>query len=61
VYAKNYFNQNGIAFKDIDVSRDQTAGREMVAKSGQMGVPVIDIDGTILVGFQPEKFAELLK
>ncbi|MFA6297456.1 MAG: glutaredoxin domain-containing protein [Candidatus Paceibacterota bacterium] len=61
VYAKNFFKQNGIAFKDVDVSSDQSAGREMVAKSGQMGVPVVDIDGTILVGFQPEKFAELLK
>ncbi len=61
VYAKNYFIKNGVVFKDVDVSRDRTAAQEMVTKSGQMGVPVIDIDGNILVGFQPDEFDKLLK
>jgi len=61
VYAKNYFNQNNIAFKDIDVTKDRSKVEEMVMKSGQMGVPVIDIDGHILVGFQPNEFDRLLK
>jgi len=61
VFAKNYFNQNNVAFEDIDVSKDRTKAQEMVMKSGQMGVPVVEINGTILVGFQPEKFAELLR
>lgn len=61
VYAKNYFNQNNIAFKDIDVTKDRSKAEEMVMKSGQMGVPVIDIDGHILVGFQPSEFDRLLK
>ncbi|HEY5588919.1 MAG TPA: glutaredoxin domain-containing protein [Candidatus Paceibacterota bacterium] len=61
VYAKNYFIKNGVVFKDIDVSRDRVAAQEMVTKSGQMGVPVIDIDGNILVGFQPNEFDKLLK
>ena len=61
VYAKNYFTKNGVAFKDMDVSRDRKAAEEMVMKSGQMGVPVIDIDGNILVGFQPDEFEKLLK
>lgn len=61
VYAKNYFTKNGVAFKDVDVSRDRAAAQEMVNKSGQMGVPVIDIDGNILVGFQPDEFEKLLK
>lgn len=61
IYAKEYFIKNGIVFKDLDVSKDRTAAQEMVSKSGQMGVPVVDIDGNILVGFQPEEFGRLLK
>jgi glutaredoxin-like YruB-family protein len=61
VYAKQYFTKNGIAFTDIDVSRDHTAAQEMINKSGQMGVPVIDIGGSIVVGYQPEVFEKLIK
>ncbi len=61
VYAKEYFKNNNVEFKDVDVSRDRASAEEMVRKSGQMGVPVIDIDGKILVGFQPEEFEKLLK
>ncbi|MCK9351921.1 MAG: glutaredoxin domain-containing protein [Candidatus Paceibacterota bacterium] len=61
VYTKRYFNDNNIAFEDVDVSADRSKAQEMIEKSGQMGVPVIDIDGQILVGFQPEAFARLLK
>lgn len=60
VYAKDYFKSKGVAFTDIDVSRDRAKGEEMVRKSGQMGVPVIDIDGNILVGFQPNEFEKFL-
>jgi glutaredoxin-like YruB-family protein len=60
VYAKNYFRENGVEFKDIDVSRDRSAAIEMVQKSGQMGVPVIDIGGEITVGFRPDVFAQQL-
>lgn len=60
VYAKNYFRENGVEFKDIDVSRDRAAAMEMVQKSGQMGVPVIDIGGEITIGFQPDVFAQQL-
>jgi len=51
---KDYLTEKGVAFTDIDVSQDRAKAMEMVQKSGQMGVPVIDIDGTILVGFQPK-------
>lgn len=61
VYAKAYFKENNVPFEDVDVTRDRAKAQEMITKSGQMGVPVIDIDGTILVGFQPEVFASLLK
>ncbi len=60
VYAKDYFKNKGVAFEDKNVSLDRAAGQEMITKSGQMGVPVIDIDGQIIVGFQPNVFEELL-
>jgi glutaredoxin-like YruB-family protein len=53
--AKDYFKQNNIQFTDYNVARDLQKADEMVKKSGQMGVPVIDINGKIIVGFnQPE-------
>ncbi len=60
IYAKNYFKKNNVAFEDVDVTKDRARAKEMIEKSGQMGVPVIDINGEIIVGFQPEVFAELL-
>jgi len=58
--AKSYFREKGIKFTDIDVSRDQTAARDMVRRSGQMGVPVIDIGGKIVVGFNRPQVNALL-
>lgn len=53
--AKNFFRKNNIRFTEYDVARDQRRAEEMMRKSGQMGVPVIDINGKIIVGFnQPE-------
>ncbi len=60
VYAKEFFKENNVLFVDKNVSVDRIAGQEMVKKSGQMGVPVIDIDGEIVVGFQPNVFEKLL-
>jgi glutaredoxin 3 len=56
VYAKNYFKSKGLAFEDVDVSKDHNRAVEMIHKSGQMGVPVIDINGAIMVGFEPDLF-----
>ena len=58
--AKRYFREKGIRFKDVDVSRDQAAARDMVRRSGQMGVPVIDIGGKIIVGFDRPKINKYL-
>ncbi len=58
--AKKYFCEKGVKFTDIDVSRDQAAARDMVRRSGQMGVPVIDIGGKIIVGFDRPKINSLL-
>ena len=58
--AKEYFKKVGLEFRDVNVAADQSAAREMIEKSGQMGVPVIDIDGDIVIGFRPDIFKELL-
>jgi glutaredoxin 3 len=58
---KAFLKEKNIVFEDIDVSRDEIGLKEMVDKSGQMGVPVIDIDGQIVVGFDKNKIVELLK
>ena len=57
---KKYFREKKIKFKDVDVSRDQAAARDMVRRSGQMGVPVIDIGGKIIVGFDRPKIDRFL-
>ncbi|MBI5229060.1 glutathione S-transferase N-terminal domain-containing protein [Candidatus Micrarchaeota archaeon] len=49
--AKDFLKENGVKFEDIDVSTNAAAAQEMIEKSGQMGVPVIDANGTIMVGF----------
>lgn len=48
-------------FEDIDVSKDEKVRDEMIEKSGQMGTPVVDIDGEFVVGFDKEKITKLLK
>jgi glutaredoxin 3 len=58
--AKEFLKENKIDFENIDVSTDTENAQEMIRKSGQMGVPVLDIDGEIVVGFDREKISELL-
>lgn len=58
---KEYLKGKEISFESIDVSADQKGLDEMIMKSGQMGVPVIDIDGTIIIGFDKGKINNLLK
>ncbi|MBZ9569738.1 glutaredoxin family protein [Patescibacteria group bacterium] len=57
---KQFLKENNIEFEDIDVSKDEKAREEMIKKSGQFGVPVIEIDGEIVIGFDKEKISELL-
>ena len=59
--AKEHLTTSGISFEDVDVSTDQQRAKEMVEKSGQMGVPVIDIDGEIVVGFDRARIDSLLE
>jgi len=58
--AKDFLKENNIEFEDKDVSSDEAAKNEMTEKSGQMGVPVLDIDGTIIVGFDVEAIKKAL-
>ncbi|KKS65149.1 MAG: Glutaredoxin-like protein, YruB-family [Parcubacteria group bacterium GW2011_GWA1_42_7] len=60
VTLKKFLKEKGIEFADIDVSADQKELQEMIDKSGQMGVPVVDINGQIIVGFDRNKILELL-
>jgi len=57
---KEFLKEKGIKYDDINVGKDQKAANEMVEKSGQMGVPVIDIDGKIIVGFDKEALEKAL-
>ena len=58
---KEFLKEHNVEFEDIDVSKDEEARKELVEKSGQMGVPVVEIDGEIIVGFDKEKISELLR
>ena len=57
---KEFLKGKGITFVDVDVSQDEKFVEELVQKSGQMGVPVVEIDGQIVVGFDKEKICQLL-
>ena len=58
--AKDFFKEHGVAYTEYDVASDIGKRKEMVDKSGQMGVPVIDIDGQIMVGFGEEALSSAL-
>ena len=58
---KEFLKEKKIEFENINVSDDEDAAEEMIEKSGQMGVPVTDIDGKIIVGFDKEKIKRLLE
>lgn len=58
---KDFLKQHNVEFEEKDVGEDMAAQKHMIEKSGQMGVPVIEIDGQIVVGFDEQKLKELLK
>lgn len=59
--AKEFLKEKKIPFEDVNVQEDQKAAKEMIEKSGQVGVPVIEIDGQMVIGFNVNKIKELLK
>jgi glutaredoxin-like YruB-family protein len=58
--AKAFFKEHNIVYSEKDVANDPAAVDEMVKKSGQMGVPVIDVDGSIIVGFDEQALRQAL-
>jgi len=61
VAAKHYLSRHGVKFRDVDVSRDARAAAEMIRKTGQQGVPVIDVNGTAIVGFDKGRLDRALR
>ena len=59
--AKDFLDEEGIEFSAVDVSEDEKAAQEMVDKSGQMGVPVMELDNTIIVGFDRGAYRKALE
>ena len=57
---KNFLKENNVDFENIDVASDQEKAQEMIDKSGQMGVPVIDIEGKIIMGFEEDAIKKAL-
>jgi len=57
---KEFLKEKGIPFEDIDVSESREKAQEMIDKSGQMGVPVIEIGGELILGFDKDKIEEAL-
>lgn len=57
---KDFLKKKQVAFENYDVSRDERRAEEMVRKSGQMGVPVVDVNGRIFVGYRPAEIERAL-
>ncbi|MBI2474023.1 glutaredoxin family protein [Candidatus Uhrbacteria bacterium] len=60
IQLKRYLDEQKVAYTNVDVSSSQEKAQEMIQKSGQMGVPVTEIDGQIVIGFDKKKLNELL-
>jgi len=58
--AKEFFQEHNVQYEEKDVVQDEQAREDMIQKSGQLGVPVIDIDGEIVIGFDKKRLSELL-
>ena len=59
--AKQFLQEHNVEFEEKDVERNPKAVNEMIHKSGQTGIPVIDVEGNIVVGYDEEKLRKLLK
>jgi glutaredoxin-like YruB-family protein len=60
VRVKRYLTEQKITFREVDVSRDQAAARDLVRRTGQMGVPVVEIDGRPVIGFDKPRIDRML-
>jgi len=57
---KEYLSQKGISFKELNVAENEEAREQMFEKTGRMAVPVLDVDGNIVLGFDKEKLDNIL-
>jgi glutaredoxin 3 len=60
VRAKSYLRARGVPFREVDVAADPATARDLVRRTGQMGVPVVEIDGRVIVGFNQLRIDDLL-
>jgi glutaredoxin-like YruB-family protein len=58
--AKAFFEEHGVEYEEIDVSQDVQKAQELIEKTGQTGVPVIEIDGEVIIGFDKRRLARAL-
>ena len=61
IKAKEYLKEKGVEFEEIDISKDQEAAQDIMKRSKQMSVPVIEINGELVIGFDKEKIDKLLE
>ncbi len=59
-HAKDFLKKGGVAYTEYNVASDLEKRKEMIEKTGQMGVPVIDVDGQVMIGFDKETLASLV-
>lgn len=57
---KAFLDEHNFAYEDINVAENEQAREEMIQKTGQMGVPVVEIDGQIIIGFDKERISQIL-
>lgn len=60
MHVKEYLSQKGISFKELNVAENEEAREQMFEKTGRMAVPVLDVDGTIVLGFDKSKIDNIL-
>jgi glutaredoxin 3 len=60
IILKKYLEEKNISYEEVDVSQNEEVQKEMIEKTNQMGVPVVDIDGEIIIGFDKEKIDKIL-
>ncbi len=60
IQTKRFLKDNNVEFEDIDVSKDHEKAQEMMDKTGQMGVPVLDVNGKIIIGFDRDAISSAL-
>ena len=58
---KEFLKDNNVAYQEVNVAADHKAAQDMIEKSGQMGVPVTDVDGTVIVGFDKNALKKALR